>query len=185
MDSRGAAAAQDHGVAALERQTGDVHGDVGARLVDRGDHAHRHVDLAQAQPVREGLAADHVAHRVGQVGEVFQRGGQALHPGIVEGEAVQQRRGGAVGPAGGDVLGVGGQDPVLVLQQCGADGAQPAVLPGPVGAGHPAGGSPGAVGDGVHGGFDVRRGRRQAPRRARREPARSGCEVRASVMLQV
>ncbi len=37
----GGSAAQDDGVAALEAEPGDVHGDVGTRLVDGGDDAHR------------------------------------------------------------------------------------------------------------------------------------------------
>ena len=75
------AAAQDHGVAALEGQPGDVDGDVGAGLVDGGHHAHGHVDLAQPQPVGQGLAAHHVADRIGQGGEVFQGGGEGLRSG--------------------------------------------------------------------------------------------------------
>ncbi len=116
-----------------------------------------HVDLAQPQPVGQGLAADHVADRIRQVGEVFQGGGEALDAGIGEGEPVQQRRGRAVGLPGGHVLGVGGKDPGLTLQQRGGDGAQPPVLPGPVGAGHPAACGTGTVGDGVDGGLDVGR----------------------------
>ncbi len=151
----GGPAAQDDGVAALQGQPGDVHGDVGAGLVDGGDNAHGHVDLAQPQAVGQGLAAHHVADRIRQVGEVLQGSGEAVDAGVREGQAVQHCRGRAVGFAGGDVLGVGGEDPGLAFQQRGGDGAQPAVLPGPVGAGHPAGGLAGAVGDGVDGCLDV------------------------------
>ena len=48
------AAAQHDGVAALERERGDVDGDVGPRLVDRADDAERHAHLAELEAVRAG-----------------------------------------------------------------------------------------------------------------------------------
>ena len=88
-------------------------------------------------------------------------------------QAVQQCGAGAVGPAGRDVLGVGGQDLVLVFHQRLADGAQAAVLPGPVGVRHLAGSVARAVSDRVDGGLDVRcRGRR--PCRIRRRAVTLG-----------
>ena len=69
---RGRAAAQDHRVAALERQARGVDGHVRAGLVDHADHAHRHAHLAHPQAVRQGLAAHDLADRVGQRGELAQ-----------------------------------------------------------------------------------------------------------------
>ncbi len=43
--------AQQGCVAALERQSGRIHGDVGAGLVDHGHHTHRHAHLADLQAV--------------------------------------------------------------------------------------------------------------------------------------
>ena len=132
---RGAAAAQQHGVAALQGQAGDVDGDVGAGLVDGADHAHRDVDLAQAQPVGQGLAAQHGAHGIGQPGQFLQGGDQRVDALVVEREPVQQRLGGAVGAARRHVLGVGlDHVPAVGIQRCG-NGQQRPVLPVAVGAG--------------------------------------------------
>jgi hypothetical protein len=64
------ATAQDDGVAGLQAESGGVDGDIGARLVDHPDDAHRHADLADLQAVGQGRAADDLAHRVGQSGDI-------------------------------------------------------------------------------------------------------------------
>ena len=53
----GAAAAQHHGVAALQREHGDVDRHVRAGLVDGADDAERHAHLVDAHSVRQGSAA--------------------------------------------------------------------------------------------------------------------------------
>ena len=66
------AAAQEHRVAGLQADAGRVGGDVGPGLVDHPDDAERHPHLAQLEPVGERAAADHLADRVGQAGDVAQ-----------------------------------------------------------------------------------------------------------------
>ncbi len=62
------AAAQDHGVAALQAQRRGVGRHVGPALVDHGDHAERHARAARLEPVRQRAAAVDLADRVGQRG---------------------------------------------------------------------------------------------------------------------
>ena len=71
-------AAQQHRVARLERQPERVDGDVGPALVDDADHAERNPLLAQLQAVGQGPAAQHLADRVGQAGDLPQPGGDAV-----------------------------------------------------------------------------------------------------------
>ena len=103
-------AAQQGGVAALERDAGGIDGDVGAALVDHRDHAERDADLADLQAVGAVVAAHDLADGIGQGGQRAQAVGHRGHPRLVEGQAVDHRLGRAVGPRGLDVLGVGGQD---------------------------------------------------------------------------
>ncbi len=58
------AAAQQHGVTALETQPSRVHRHVRTRLVDDPDHAERHPDLAQLYAVGKPPTTDHLADRV-------------------------------------------------------------------------------------------------------------------------
>ena len=82
-----AAAPEQHGVARLEADAGRVDGDVGAALVDHPDHAERHPDLPQLQPVGERAAPDDLADRVGQPGQVAQARRPSLRPGRRSGAA--------------------------------------------------------------------------------------------------
>ena len=86
----GAPSAQHDGVAALQRECGDVDRDVGARLVDGSDHAERHPHLGQAQPVGERRAAHHLTHRIRQRDHLAHGGGETGKAGRVESEAVLQ-----------------------------------------------------------------------------------------------
>ena len=104
------AAAQDHGVAALEGEARGVDGDVGPRLVDHADDAHRHPDLADLQTVGQRRPAHHLSHGVGQSGDVAHRLGDRADPPLVEREPVEQPLGQTVLTAPLEVLGVGGDD---------------------------------------------------------------------------
>ena len=86
----GAAAAQHDGVAALEREGGDVDGHVGPGLVDGADDAEGHAHLGEAQAVRQGRAAQGLADRVGQGDDLADGGGEALEARRVEPEPVEQ-----------------------------------------------------------------------------------------------
>ena len=106
---RGRAAQHDR-VAGLQRQRGGVDGHVRARLVDHGDDAERHADLAQVEPVGQPLAADDLADGVGQRGDRAHGVGDAGEPRGVEREPVHQRVGEAVLAPGVEVAGVGLED---------------------------------------------------------------------------
>ena len=111
------AAAQEHGVAGLQADAGGVGGHVGTGLVDHPDHAERHPHLAQLEPVGERAAADHLADRVGQPGDVAQPLGHRGQPVGGQPEPVDDVRRGAAGLGALDVLGVGGQDLLLAVEQ--------------------------------------------------------------------
>ena len=93
LDDRGVAgprargAAQQHRVAGLQADAGGVGGDVGPGLVDDPDHAERHPHLAELEPVGQRAAADHLADRVGQAGDVAQPLGHRRRPGPRRGAA--------------------------------------------------------------------------------------------------
>ena len=129
----GAAPAQDDGVAALQAEAGGVDGDVGARLVDHPDDAHRHADLADLQAVGERGAAHDLADRVGQGGDVAQRLGDGGEAGRVEAEAVLEAVRHPVLAAAGEVALVGLDDLVGGGLEVVGEGAQRGVL---LGAGH-------------------------------------------------
>ena len=88
-------AAQHDGVARLQAQRGGVDRDVRARLVDDGDHAQRHADLAHVQAVRQPEAVDDLADRVGQRRDRAHAGGD---PGDAR---ARRARGGRAAPARG------------------------------------------------------------------------------------
>ena len=103
-------AAQQHGVAGLQRQPERVDGDVGPALVDHADHAERNPLLAHLQAVGQRAAAQHLTDGIGQARDLPQSGGDAVDALRVQGEPVQHRLGSAR-PAGGvEVFGVGRQD---------------------------------------------------------------------------
>ena len=104
------AAAQQHGVAGLQRQAEGVDGDVGPALVDHADHAERHALLADLQTIGQRAAAQHLADRIGQPSDLAQSGGDAVDPLRVEGQPVEHGLGRAGGPGDVEVLGVRGQD---------------------------------------------------------------------------
>ena len=80
--------AQQDGVARLEADAGRVGGDVGPGLVDHPDDAEGHPQLAQLEAVGQRRAADHLADRVGQPGDVAQPGGHRREPVVGEAQPV-------------------------------------------------------------------------------------------------
>ncbi len=140
-------AAQQRHVAALEAEAGGVHGHVRAGLVDDRDHAERHPELAHLQPVGQRVAADHLADRVGQRGDVTQALRHRGDPALVERQPVEHRVAEAGVAAVGEVLRVGGQDGGGLGHQRVRHGVQGGVLGGPRQRGKLGGGVLGVAGD--------------------------------------
>ena len=74
-------AAQNDRVAALDANRRRVRRDVGPRFVDEKDHAQRHTDLADLQPVRPHGRLDDFSDRIAQHGDFFQGRRDLLDPG--------------------------------------------------------------------------------------------------------
>ena len=72
------AAAQDAGVAALDRQAGGLDGHVGPALEDHAEHADRHAHLADADAAGLLLHADDLADDVGHGGQLLAALGHGL-----------------------------------------------------------------------------------------------------------
>ena len=122
------AAAQDRRAPGLQTEGGDVRRDVRPRLVDAGDHAHRHAHLANDEPVRQGALLEPLADRVGQRGDGAHVGGDSGQPLGREHHPVDDVAGDA-GLAGGlQVVLVGAQDLVLMGGQRVSNGEQCPVL---------------------------------------------------------
>ena len=85
------AAAQDHGVAALDAERRGVDRHVGPALVDHEDDAQRHAHLPDFQPVGPPARRDDLADRVGQRGHVAQRLGHLVDPPGIQRQAVDRR----------------------------------------------------------------------------------------------
>ena len=95
---------------ALRQMPGRVGGDVGAGLVDHPDDAEGHPHLAQLEAVGQRAAAQHLADRVGQAGDVAQPLRHRREPVVVEAQPVDDVGRGAARLGARDVLGVGGED---------------------------------------------------------------------------
>ena len=94
---RGAAGAQDGRVQALQQLTGDVEGDVRARLEVGADGPDRDAPFAHLEAVRERPRIDLALQRLDRR-HGLDLGGQPLHPLVVEPQAVRGRL--AVGRVG-------------------------------------------------------------------------------------
>ncbi len=119
---------QERGVSRLEAEARRVARHVGPVLVDDGDDAERHADATDAQSVRSGPPVEHLADRVGQIGDLPQSVGHLRHLALgqrqpVEGGGGRTRLGGqlhvdrvgleqVVGPGPEEL---GGQDQRIVL----------------------------------------------------------------------
>ena len=92
------AAAQYAHVATFYRQRGGVGGDVGAALVNDGNHTHRHGLFLNDQPVGQDVGFQHTAHRVGQGGNITHTFGHGADAVDTQCQPVQHHRGaGAAG----------------------------------------------------------------------------------------
>ena len=127
---RRAGPAQQHRVAGLQADAGGVRGHVRPALVDDADHAERHPDLPQLQAVGQGGAADHVADRVGQEGQLPQAFGHRDDPHLGQRQPVDHRLGGAGGTRVLHVHGVRRDDVGRpLLQALGTSAAAPRPFP--------------------------------------------------------
>ncbi len=108
---RGGRPAQQHRVPALEAQAGRVRCDVRAGLVDDPDHAEGNPDLPQFEPVGQPRTSHHLPDRVREPGDLSQPAGHLRDPGVVQAEAVQQRRRRTCLPGALHVVRVGRQHP--------------------------------------------------------------------------
>ncbi len=133
LGARGAT--QHDRVAGLQAQGRGVDRDVRARLVDNRDHAQRDAHLAHIQTVWQALTVDHLANRVGQLGDGLNRLCDPLDPLCIEAQAIEQR-GADIGLAPGHQIAlVGAEDLLGALTQCGRDRCERGVLRGGVDAG--------------------------------------------------
>ena len=139
------AAAQQHGIAGLERQSEGVDGHVGPALVDHSDHTERDALLPQLQPVGQGVAAQHLTDRVGQPRDLAQTGGDAVDALRVQCQPVEHRGRRAGGPGRVEVFGVGRQDLLGVREDLLGGGVQRPVFGCRRHQGQDAGGDPGAA----------------------------------------
>jgi hypothetical protein len=122
------AAAQQNRVARLEAETGGVGRHVGPRLVDHADHAERDAHLGDLDAAGPLAGAAHLAHGVGERGDVAQRVGHLRDPLRSQQQAVEERVGQALFAAALHVGLVGRQDLVLGRLQCVGHAVQHAVL---------------------------------------------------------
>ena len=122
------AAAQDGGVPGFKAKDGAIHGDVWPRLIDDADHADRHPDLANAEPVGPAPLLKHIAHRVRKNGNLAHRFGQAPEADRIQGETVDLGRGESAGGGGIEVLPVGGHQLPVRGVDCVREAAQGGVL---------------------------------------------------------
>ena len=121
------AAAQDAYVAALQAERGGVRRHIGAALVDNGNHAHGHANLADDEPVGPGCLAEELAHRVRQCGDGAHALGHAFHARGRERETVDHDRGDHAA-RGLHIRGVGRKDIIGVVQQSLGHGLQQTVF---------------------------------------------------------
>ena len=83
-------AAQNDRVAALDANRRRVRRDVGPRFVDKEDHAQRHADFADLQPVRPHGRLDDFPDRIAQHGDFFQGRRDLLDPGRRQSQPVDR-----------------------------------------------------------------------------------------------
>ena len=107
---RGRAPLEHAGVAGAQAEREGVGRDVGARLVDDGDHPERDAELLDAHARGERATPRDAADRVVLPGDLAQRRGYRAQAGPVEEQAVLERRGHPGRAGAPEVGGVGGAD---------------------------------------------------------------------------
>ena len=122
MDRRGGmeavgAAAQHHGVAALQAQRAGVGGDVRPALVNDADDAERRRHSLDLQAVRPLESRQDASDRIGQGGDVLEPARDCLDALGIEREPVEKGGGEALGVRLGQIARIGGQDFALALAQ--------------------------------------------------------------------
>ena len=154
LDGLGAAA-QDAGIAALDRQRGGFDGDVGPALENHAEHAERYAHLADAEAGGQALDAGHFTDRIGHRGELvaaFGHGGDDL---VGQAQAVDHRCGEAGGLGGGDVARIGVAQRRAGGEQQPRQFGQGVVLCPGRGAGHRGRGGTRLLADALHVSLDV------------------------------
>ena len=87
------AAAQDHGVAGLQRQRAGVGGDVRPAFVDDADDAERHAHALDGHAVRPRPGFGDLADRIGQLADDVEALGHRLDALVVQRQPVEERGG--------------------------------------------------------------------------------------------
>ena len=123
------AATQDHRVAGLEAQSGNINRDVRTRLVDHAHDAHRHAHLREPDAIGKVVAAHDAPHRVRQRRDIAHTLSRGFHTCLIEAKPVEQ----ALRHAGflrrGIIRVVGLSDGSGIGHQGIGDGQQQRVLP--------------------------------------------------------
>ena len=123
-----ARAAQDDRVARLQAQRRAVDRDVRPRLVDHGDDAERHPQLAHLEAAAKHAAVDLLPDRIGQRRDRVDARGHRLDPLRRERQPVAKRLGQPLGPLVRQVRGVGGEHVVRALAEQRGEAGQSRVL---------------------------------------------------------
>ena len=105
-----APAAQQHRIARAQAQRSGIGGDVGTAFVDDPDQPDGNAAAQQFHPRRCGAAGNHLAHRIGQRGNLFDSSGDAFHPAFVQLQPIEQGGGQTARLASGHILRIGGHD---------------------------------------------------------------------------
>ena len=87
----GGGPAKKRSVAALQAQARGIDGDIRTGLIDHADDAERHAQLTHLQAIGKGVAANDLAHRVGQAGDIPEGLGDVGDARRREGEPVDER----------------------------------------------------------------------------------------------
>ena len=139
-------AAEDDGVPAFNTDRRRVGRHVRTRLVDEKDDAQRNAHLLNLQTVRTDGRVDHLADRVGEHGDLSERGRHGGKGLFVETEPVDHRRRKAVLFAVGEIFRVFGDDFVFPRQEFFGGQMKPGVFHFAADGGEPRRGGFGAFG---------------------------------------
>ena len=121
-------AAQDHGIAGLQRERARLDGHAGAGLVDHRHDADRYTDARDLEAVGADAPRDHVADRIGQRGDRANALGERRDAPLVEHEAIEHGAGRTLGASRLEVGLVGRNDVALPCLEVAGDGLERGVL---------------------------------------------------------